>query len=147
MRAATNRWNPAARLVCMLPRVDQAPCPATVGAYDAKTHLAALLGPVERGAQQVPGLDRHVRVVAWPTTLTRAGRLPRRERPGRDPDRQAAALLQRLVVFPPVLYPVARPRDFVTACFIEPMGHWASRERGRSGPIPPNVALPKPATS
>ncbi len=50
----------------------------------------------------MPGLDRHVRVVTGATTLTGVGRLPGRERLGRHPDRQAAALLERLVILRPV---------------------------------------------
>ena len=44
-------------------------------------------------AQQVTGLDRHVRVVARATTLAGVGRMPGRERLGRHPDRQAPTLL------------------------------------------------------
>jgi prevent-host-death family protein len=68
MRAATNRSNPAARLGCVLPRVDQAPCPATVGAHDARTRLAALPDPVQRGEEVT--ITRRGRPVAKLVPLT-----------------------------------------------------------------------------
>src|SRR4051794_31933563 len=69
--------------------------------------------------------------------------MPGRERLGRDPDREAAALLECPVVLRPIRYPVARPGDLVTARFIGLVGHRSSGERG-SGPIRPTVGLPKP---
>src|SRR4051794_4013910 len=69
--------------------------------------------------------------------------MPSRERLGRDPDCEAAALLQRPVVLWPVADLVARPGDLVAARLIGLVGHRASGERG-SGPIRPTVALPKP---
>src|SRR4051812_50205896 len=69
--------------------------------------------------------------------------MPSRKRLGRDPECEAAALLQRPVVRRPVADLVARPRDLVTARFIGLVGHRASGERG-SGPIRPTGALPKP---
>src|SRR3954454_11800079 len=92
----------------------------------------------EGQAQQVPGLDRHLRVVARPTALTRARRPPRRERLRRDPHRQAAALLQRPVIGGPVLDAVARSRDLVTAWFIELVGHRASRVGSAALYAPPS---------
>ncbi len=55
----------------MLPRVDQAPCPATIGAYDAKTHFAALPDPVERGEEVT--ITRRGRPVAKLVPLTAHG--------------------------------------------------------------------------
>src|SRR4051812_2335166 len=83
-------------------------------------------------AQQVPGFNRHVRVAARTPPLPRAGRMPSRKRLGRDPDCEAAPLLQRPVIFRPVLDPVARPWDLVAARLIELVGHRASSRRGSS---------------
>src|SRR4051812_33300880 len=69
--------------------------------------------------------------------------MPGRERLRRDPDREAAALLECPVVLRPIRYPVARPGDLVTARFIGLVRHRSSGERG-SGPIRPTGALPKP---
>src|SRR4051812_20734577 len=69
--------------------------------------------------------------------------MPSRKRLGRDPDREAAPLLQRPVVRRPVADLVARPGDLVPARFIGLVGHRSSGERG-SGPIRPTAALPKP---
>src|SRR4051794_19890686 len=69
--------------------------------------------------------------------------MPSRERLGRDPDCEAAPLLQRPVVRRPVADLVARPGDLVAARLIGLVGHRSSGERG-SGPIRPTVALPKP---
>src|SRR3954452_24211224 len=91
----------------------------------------------------MPGFDRHVRVAARAPPLARPGRMPSRERLGRDPDCEAAALLQRPVVRRPVADLVARPGDLVAARFIGLVVHRSSGERG-SGPIRPTVALPKP---
>src|SRR5215204_1273835 len=99
--------------------------------------------PTKGHAQQVPGLDRHVRVVAGSPPLARAGRVPGRERLGRDPDREAAPLLQRPVVRRPVADLVARPGEFVAARLIGFVGHWSPARRG-DGPIRPTVVLPKP---
>ena len=52
-------------------------------------------------AQQVPGLDRYVRVAARTPSLARAGRVPGRKRLRGDPDREAAPLLQRSVILWP----------------------------------------------
>ncbi len=49
--------------------------------------------PAESQAQQVPGLDRHIRIVARSPALSGARRLPGRERLGRHPDGEAPALL------------------------------------------------------
>src|SRR4051812_12720830 len=94
-------------------------------------------------AQQVPGFDRHVRVAARAPPLTRAGRMPSRKRLGRDPDCEAAPLLERPVVLRPVADLVARPRDLMTARLMDLVGHRSSGERGE-GPIHSTVALPKP---
>src|SRR4051794_23287611 len=69
--------------------------------------------------------------------------MPSRERLGRDPDCEAAPLLQRPVVRRPVADLVARPGDLVAARLIGLVGHRSSGERG-SGPIRPTAALPKP---
>src|SRR5215211_6564187 len=69
--------------------------------------------------------------------------MPSRKRLGRDPDCEAAPLLQRPVVPRPVADLVARPGDLVAARFVGLVGHRSSGERG-SGPIRPTVALPKP---
>src|SRR3954469_4446100 len=69
--------------------------------------------------------------------------MPSRERLGRDPDCEAAALLQRPVVRRPVADLVARPRDLVAARLIGLVGHRASGNRG-SGPIRSTLAQPKP---
>ncbi len=69
--------------------------------------------------------------------------MSRHECLGCDPDREAAALLQRPVVGRPVADLVAHPRDPVAAWLISLAGHQASRERGRR-PILPATALPKP---
>ena len=100
-------------------------------------------GPTKGQAQQVPSLDRHVRVVAGSAPLACAGRMPGRERLRRDPDREAAALLECPVVLRPIRYPLARPGDLVTARFIGLVGHRLSGKRG-SGPIRPTATLPKP---
>src|SRR3954467_12480402 len=94
----------------------------------------------------VPGFDRHVRADARAPPLASPGRMPSRERLRRDPDREAAALLERPVVLRPVADLVARPGDLVAARFIGLVGHRSSGERG-SGPIRPTVALPKPQGS
>src|SRR3954453_5083936 len=107
---------------------------AEQGGERAQQALGLPPRPAEGQAQQVPGLDRHVRVIPRPTAPTRAGRAPGRDRLGRDPDRQPPPPLQRSVVFRPVLDPVARPWDLVAARLIEPVGHRASSRRG-SGPI------------
>src|SRR4051812_49951953 len=92
----------------------------------------------------MPGLDRHVRVVAGPAPLTSPpGRVPGRERLGRDPDCEAAALLQRPVVLRPVADLVARPGDLVAARPICPVGAPGSGKRG-SGPIRSTPGQPKP---
>src|SRR5208282_3454884 len=49
--------------------------------------------------------------------------MPRRDRLGRHPHRQAAAIAQRGVVLPPVLHPVSRLWDPVTAGFIMLVRH------------------------
>src|SRR3954463_5814770 len=101
-------------------------------------------GPTKGQAQQVPGLDRHVRVVAWPAPPTSPpGRVPGRERLRRDPDREAVALLECPVVLWPVADLVARPGDLVAARLIGLVGHRASGKRG-SGPIRSTLAQPKP---
>src|SRR5215217_2782613 len=69
--------------------------------------------------------------------------MPSRERLRRDPDREAAALLQRPVVLWPVADLVARPRDLVAARLIGFVGHRASGKRG-SGPIRSTLPQPKP---
>src|SRR5215207_907862 len=99
--------------------------------------------PTKGQAQQVPGLDRHVRVVAGSPPLARAGRVPGRKRLGRDPDREAAALLECPVVLWPVADLVARPGALVAARLIGLVGHRASGKRG-SGPIRSTLAQPKP---
>ena len=86
-------------------------------------------GTTERKAQQVTSLDRHARVVAGATVLTRAGRLPGRKRLGRRPDRQASALLQRPVVLRPVDDLVAHPGELVAARLIGLVGRRLSEER------------------
>src|SRR3954471_23926791 len=100
-------------------------------------------GPTKGQAQQVPGLDRHVRVVARAPPLARAGRVPGRERLRRDPDCEAAALLECPVVLWPVADLVARPGDLVAARLISLVGHRASGKRG-SGPVRSTLAQPKP---
>src|SRR3954451_14349874 len=69
--------------------------------------------------------------------------MPSRERLGRDPECEAAPLLQRPVILRPVADLVARPGELVPARFIGLVGHRSSGERG-SGPIRSTVALPKP---
>ncbi len=91
--------------------------------------------------QQVTGLDRHVPVVARAPTLAGVGRMPGRERLGRNPDLQAPTLLQRPVIFRPVGDLVACLRDLVAARVSALVGHRSSRERG-SGPIRPPLAQP-----
>jgi len=92
-------------------------------------------------AQQVTGLDRHVRVVAWAPALAGMGRMPGRQRLGRHPNRQAAAVLPRPVMLRPVGDLVARPRGLVAARVIGLVGHRSCGERG-SGPIRPPLAQP-----
>lgn len=87
-------------------------------------------------AQQVPGLDRQVRIVARTTALARVGRMPGRQRLGRHPDRQAAALLERLVVLRLVGDLVARPQDRVAGRLIGLVGHQSSG-RTREQPYAP----------
>src|SRR3954453_1062026 len=100
-------------------------------------------GRTKGQAQQVPGLDRHVRVVARTPPLACAGRVPGRERLGRDPARKTAALLECPVVLWPVADLVARPGDLMAARLIGLVGHRASGKRG-SGPIRSTLAQPKP---
>jgi len=101
-------------------------------------------GPTKGQTQQVSGLDRHVRVVAWPAPLTSPpGRVPGRERLRRGPDREAAALLECPVLLWPVAVLVACPGDLVAARLIGLVGHRASGKRG-SGPIRSTLAQPKP---
>src|SRR4051794_27829964 len=69
--------------------------------------------------------------------------MPSRKRLGRDPDCEAAPLLERPVVLRPVADLVARPRDLVTARLMDLVGHRSSGERG-DAPIRSTVALPKP---
>src|SRR4051812_5671327 len=69
--------------------------------------------------------------------------MPSRERLGRDPDCEAAPLLECPVVLWPVADLVARPGDLVAARLIGLVGHRASRKRG-SGPIRSTLAQPKP---
>src|SRR4051812_27644794 len=69
--------------------------------------------------------------------------VPGRERLGRDPDCEAAALLQRPVVLWPVADLVARPGDLVAARLIGLVGHRAAGKRG-SGPIRSTLPQPKP---
>src|SRR3954466_8631050 len=75
--------------------------------------------------------------------VTRAGRMPSRKRLGRDPDCEAAPLLERPIVLRPVADLVARPRDLMTARLMDLVGHRSSGERG-DGLIRSTVALPKP---
>src|SRR5271166_5144133 len=49
--------------------------------------------------------------------------MPRRDRLGRHPHRQAAAVAQRDLVLPPVLHPVTGFRDFVTAGLVMLVRH------------------------
>ncbi len=100
----------------------------------------------KRQAQQVPGLDRHLRVGAGAAALSSVRRLPGRARLGRDPNRQAPTLLQRPVILRPVGDLVARPRDLVAARLIGLVGHRSSRKQ-RSGPIRSQVPPPKPTAS
>src|SRR4051812_48044368 len=69
--------------------------------------------------------------------------VPGRERLRRDPDCEAAALLECPVVLWPVADLVARPGDLVAARLIGLVGHRASGKRG-SGPIRSTLAQPKP---
>src|SRR3954447_18562434 len=69
--------------------------------------------------------------------------MPSRKRLGRDPDCEAAPLLECPVVRRPVADLVARRRDLVTARLMDLVGHRSSGERG-DGPIHSTVALPKP---
>src|SRR5215216_3272611 len=69
--------------------------------------------------------------------------MPSRQRLRRDPDREAAALLECPVVLWPVADLVARPGDLVAARLIGLVGHRASGKRG-SGPIRSTLAQPKP---
>src|SRR4051812_21483991 len=69
--------------------------------------------------------------------------MPSRERLGRHPDCEAAALLECPVVLWPVADLVARPGDLVAARLIGLVGHRASGKRG-SGPIRSTLAQPKP---
>src|SRR4051794_4607477 len=69
--------------------------------------------------------------------------MPSRKRLGRDPDCQAAPLLECPVVLRPVADLVARPRDLVTARLMDLVGHRSSGERG-DGSIHSTMALPKP---
>src|SRR3954447_15460153 len=91
----------------------------------------------------MPGFGRHVRVAARAPPLARPGRMPSRERLGRDPDCEAAPLLQRPVVRRPVADLVARPGDLVAARFMDLVGHRSSGKRG-SGPIRSTLPQPKP---
>src|SRR3954452_16235107 len=75
--------------------------------------------------------------------LASPGRMPGSQRLGRDPECEAAPLLQRPVILRPVADLVARPGDLVAARLMDLVGHRSSGERG-SGPIRPTVALPKP---
>src|SRR3954447_13696478 len=100
-------------------------------------------GPTKGQAQQVPGFDRYVRVAARAPPLARPGRMPSRERLGRHPDCEAAALLECPVVLWPVADLVARPGDLVAARLIGLVGHRASGKRG-SGPIRSTLPQPKP---
>src|SRR4051812_640594 len=124
--------------------VGNADIQAEQGGERAQQTFGLSPGPTKGQAQQVPGLDRHVRVVAGPAPLTSPpGRVPGRERLGRDPDCEAAPLLQRPVVLWPVADLVARPRDLVAARLIGLVGHRASGKRG-SGPIRSTLPQPKP---
>src|SRR4051794_17682000 len=114
--------------------VGNADIQAEQGGERAQQALGLPPRPTKAQAQQVPGLDRHVRVIPRPPARPRGGGAPGRDRLGRAPDRQAPPPLQRPVVFRPVLDPVARPWDLVAARLIEPVGHRASSRRG-SGPI------------
>src|SRR4051794_2565203 len=69
--------------------------------------------------------------------------MPSRKRLGRDPDCEAAALLECPAVLWPVADLVARPGDLVAARLIGLVGHRASGKRG-SGPIRSTLAQPKP---
>src|SRR3954447_13613062 len=69
--------------------------------------------------------------------------MPSRKRLGRDPDCEAAPLLECPVVRRPVADLVARRRDLVTARLMDLVEHRSSGERG-DGPIHSTVALPKP---
>src|SRR5208283_2638250 len=55
--------------------------------------------------------------------------MPRRDRLGRHPHRQAAAVAQRDLVLPPVLHPVAGFRDLVTAGLVMLVRHRNHRPR------------------
>src|SRR4051812_8666707 len=123
--------------------VGNADIQAEQGGDRAQQALGLPPRPTKGQAQQVPGLDRHVRVIPRPTAPTRAGRAPGRDRLGRDPDRQLPPPLQRPVIFRPVLDPVARPWDLVAARLIEPVGHPAD-EGG--APYRSAAAPPKPGS-
>src|SRR5208282_2717726 len=55
--------------------------------------------------------------------------MPRRDRLGRHPHRQAAAVAQRDLVLPPVLHPVPGFRDLVTAGLVMLVRHRNHRPR------------------
>src|SRR3954453_22864021 len=80
-----------------------------------------------------PGLRRE-KVVWSGTLISKPSRVASERSLGRDPDHQVPPLLQRPVIFRPVLDPVARPWDLVAARLIEPVGHRASSRQG-NGPI------------
>src|SRR4051812_25096825 len=105
--------------------------------------------PTKGQAQQVPGVDRDVRVRARPAPPTRLGWVPGRQGLRRYPHRQATALLERPVVLRPVAHPVARPGYPVAAGLI---GHWPCKASviqtmRETDLILPAQASPKPPTA
>jgi hypothetical protein len=91
-------------------------------------------GPTKGQAQQVPSLDRDIRILWRPAPRARLGRMPGRQGLRRHPDRQAATLLERPVVLRPVAHPIARPGYPVAARLIGLVGHRSSRRREKLTP-------------
>src|SRR4051795_6819784 len=101
-----------------------------------------------RQAQHHSSFDDNVRVGRRPPASSSLLRCPGLQRFGRHPHRQAAPLLQSLVILPPVGNFVPGFRDFVTARFVVLVRHGGSRQRGclytRPSRQPKPIYAPKP---
>jgi hypothetical protein len=96
---------------------------ATQTRHRAKQSFGLPPRPTEGWAQQRPRLDGEVRVMRGPAPPAGKGRMPRRDRFGRDPQSQAATILPGLVLLAPVLHSVSCLGKLVAACFIDLVGH------------------------
>src|SRR5262252_4740706 len=85
---------------------------------------------MEHQAKREAGLDGDRRIARLTAPRTRGGGMPCVDGFRGEPDREAAPLDQRGIVFRPVLHPVFGFWDFMAAAFIELVRHGASERWG-----------------